>query len=128
MSFVIRPLFALAALAMATPAFAADIGTTPTTTTTAPTAAAPVTSPAPMAKTSTAVPSATVTTDTKTPVAKTDTAAKTDETVKTGDKMAKTPATPAAKVKSSSVEKTGVEKKQKVSEATHHHAKVTKKA
>jgi hypothetical protein len=98
MSFVIRPLFAVAALALATPAFAADIGTT----------VAPTATVAPKADVKA---SATVPTDTKTAVT-----SKTDSTVKT-------PAAPTSKEKSSAVVK-----KDKVSEASHHHVKTPKHA
>jgi hypothetical protein len=110
MSFVIRPLLAAAALALATPAFA-QVGApvAPTTTT----ATAPVTTAQTTAKTEVKAP---------------DTKVKTDTAAKTGDKMksdAKVTGTMEKKDKTSKVD---TKAKTKVSANTHHHGKVTKKA
>jgi hypothetical protein len=102
MSFVIRPLFAIAALALATPAFA-QVNTTATSAVTTPAAQTAT-------KTDVKAPAATV---------KTDTAVKTDGKMKTEAKAGTT-----AKTEKSSKADT----KTKVSTNTHHHGKVTKKA
>lgn len=112
MSFAFRPLLAVAALALATPAFAQVGATTGSTTTVTPPAAV-----APMAKSTAPAVTNDVKADTS---VKTGTAAKVDTTTKT-DSTAKV----ETKAKSSAAEPKGNTAK-KVSTNTHRHVKAAK--
>jgi hypothetical protein len=108
MSFAFRPLLAVAALALATPAFAQVGATTGSTTTVTPPAAV-----TPMTKSPAPAVTGGIKADTS---VKTGTVAKADTTAKTDG---------AAKAKSSAAESKGTTAK-KVSTNTHRHVKAAK--